>query len=368
MSSSSDRAASGRRRVDLAVLKSWNFAEFEAEERKGRLPYRIDHLRLSGIRLHWTDSLHTRRWQESASGSILGRVESLTVPFAQTLLMSADIRRASATLAMFESEANFLAATRRIMRPRRRSPLLVIACWLAEVIAGSGAFRRAGYRQAYRSVDVLYYFSDRQGPILADLLQLPEDRLRHLPFGIDTDFFVPRPEQGDRYLLAVGRDRGRDWSTFFEAVHSVDIPVKVCCRPSQIAGMKVPSNVEVLGHVSRSTYRQLLAGAGAVAVLTHPLSYPSGQSVVLEAMAMAKAVIATETPSLAEYLQPGIDCLTVPPHESAAARQQIESVLADRSLAKRLGVEGRRTVEAKFSAKRMWNSVAEDIFRLARTP
>lgn len=314
--------------------------------------------------MHWTDRLHGEGWQRSTRASLLRRVESLAVPFAQTVLMAPTIRRCDATIAMFESEANFLAALRRGVPRSRQSPLLVISCWLAHVLTRSSPRRRAGYRWAYRSVDLLYYFSTNQGEMLRDILRLPDERLRFLPFGVDTETFCPIGQRDEGYLLAVGRDKGRDWPTFFDAVKGLDMVVKVLCRPSQIAGLTVPGNVEILGHVDRERYRQLLGGATVVAVVTRPVEYPSGQSVLLEAMAMGKTVVATATPSLSEYLDDGSDCLAVPPGDADAVRERIEEAAGDEGLRARIGSAARRTVETAYSSDAMWDVVADDVFRL----
>ena len=94
-------------------------------------------------------------------------------------------------------------------------------------------------------------------------------------------------------VLAVGRDRGRDWRTFFDAVRNTDLRVRVVCRPALLAGLDVPANVEVVGVVDRASYRELLASAAVVAVITETLPYPTGQSVLLEAMAMGRCCVVT---------------------------------------------------------------------------
>lgn len=349
--------------LDLAVLKSWDFGQSRATS-DGKLPYRMDHLEQLGIRLHWTDRLLETAWLGSRSGRLIRSIESATVPFAQTVMLAPVIRRCAATLAFFESEANFLAVLRRLSRREVRTPFVVMTSWLSEVLSNAGRVRRYEYRWAYRSVDVVYYFSRNQGTILQQALGLPPERLRYLPFGVDTETFTPTGAPDEEYVLAVGRDRARDWPTLFEAVGSLDASVKVCCRPSQIRGLEVPENVELLGYVDRDRYRKLLGSAKVVAVLTKPVRYPSGQSVLLEAMAMGRTVVVTNTPSISDYIRDGVDCIAVPPGDPAAVRRAIEEAAADDALRGRIGANARRVVEERYNCATMWGSVARDLFEL----
>jgi glycosyltransferase involved in cell wall biosynthesis len=183
-----------------------------------------------------------------------------------------------------------------------------------------------------------------------------------VPFGIDEEFFQPgMAEEEEDFLLAVGRDRGRDWPTLFEAVRDVDLKVKLLCRPRDIEGFEVPSNVEVLGHVDRFTYRDLVARSQSVLVITRVLGYPSGQSVTLESMAMGKCCVVTETPAMRDYLSPAENAVTVPPGDPGLVRTAIEQVAGDRSLRDQVGRRARQDVDRRFTARQMWARIAEEL-------
>jgi glycosyltransferase involved in cell wall biosynthesis len=348
------------------VLKSPDFADWQTRHGGGwQLPYRIDHLEEHGLRLRWTDALYRQGWPESRVAAAIRRAEALTAPFAQTILMARTIAAAPITLAMFESEANALAAARRAWPGRRSSILAVVSCWLAQVLEGCRPARLAAYRWAYQSVDRLYYFSENQGPVLASHLGLSADRLRYLPFGVDDETFTPVGEDDGDYVLVVGRDSGRDWPTLFSALEGIDLPVKLCCRPRDIQGLRVPAGIEVLGYVDRTVYRRLLGRARVVAIATRPLLYPSGQSVLLEAMAMARTAVVTETTSLAGYVADGVTALCVPPGDAGAMRRRILEAAGDSDLRAHVGRNARDAVERSYSARAMWATVAADLLDLS---
>lgn len=351
--------------VDLAVLKSWDFSRWQTRYGGGwQLPYRMDHLASHGFRLRWTDKVHSAGWDRAGLARPLRMLESLTFPFVQTALMAPAIARSRIVLAMFESEANAVALARSLDPRRPRSALAVVTCWLAHVLTSCSEIRRAGYRRAYRYVDRIYYFSENQQPVLTELLGVDPARLVFIPFGVDDEMFVPPRDPDGGYALVVGRDRGRDWPTTFQAVRDIGMPVKVCCRRSDIAGLEIPSGVEVIGYVERDAYRRLLGRARVVLIATQPVVYPSGQSVLLEAMAMKRAVVVTDAPALRGYFRNGETALVAPVGDPAALRQRLLEAADDRELRGRLGEAGRAAVESSFSAKTMWAAVATDLLAL----
>lgn len=72
---------------------------------------------------------------------------------------------------------------------------------------------------------------------------------------------------------------------------------------------------------------------------------------ILEAMASAKPVVATAVGGTDEAVEDGVTGLLVAPSNPAALAEAIRKVLADRPLAERLGAEGRRRVQRRFSAE-----------------
>lgn len=352
--------------LPVALLKSPDFAAGTGDGAPG-LPYRIDHLEECGIRLHWTDAPHRRPWTWPPVAAAVRAQHRLGPPLLQTVALAPRLARCPVTLAMFESEANALAVLRRAgVPPFRRTRLAVIACWLAELLPGLPARRRAWYRLAYEQVDRLFFFSSNQRPILAEHLGLDDERLRFVPYGVDDEYFRPAGGAGGGFVLAAGRDRGRDWPTTFEAVRGTGLRMKVLCRPRELAGLDIPTEVEVVGYVDRAAYRDLLDRAEAVVVATHERAYPSGQSVFLEAMAMAKPCVVTETPAMADYLRPGTNAVGVPRGDAAALREALVRLGADPDLRSRLGTAAAADVRSRLTARRMWHTIGAELKALAR--
>lgn len=343
----------------LVVLKSPPYGEWQRTH-PGTLPYGIQHLAEHGWSLQWTDARHRRPWNHR----VVGRLEALATPFVQTVAMASRIRRADAVLAMFESEGHASAAWRAMVPAfgRRRAPLVIVSCWLGELAQTLPERRLRLYRRLYRHVDVVTVFSHNQVPILQERLGIPAHRIAVVPFGIHLQDLAHLPTRDDGGVVAVGRDRGRDWATFFDAVRGTGWKVTVATRPSQVQGLDVPAEVELLGYVDRPRYLELLASATVVVLTTHDLAYPTGQTVLLEAFALGKPVVVTATPAMAEYLPEG-GALPVPLHDAAAVRAAIAAVLADASRRWAMGSAAQVWAERRASDATMWHAIGRALER-----
>jgi glycosyltransferase involved in cell wall biosynthesis len=346
--------------VRITLLKSGSYASW-ASERPGTLPYRFDLLARRATELSYTDAHLEGRWSRPPIASLVATAERAFVPFVQTLLLLRRMRRSDAVLAMFESEGHFLAALRWLRFPASRRPVFgVVTCWLTPLLASAGPRKLRWYRRLYSSVDRVFVLSSSQVAPTAVALGLPEDRVRFVHFGVDAETFAPEDAVEGDYVLVAGRDRSRDWPTAFEAARGSDLRFKVLARPSDLRGLEPPANVEVLGYRPFEEYRRLLLGARVVVVAVTPRAYPTGQTVLLEAMAAGKAAVVTSTPALADYLT-GSNAVEVAPGRPDELRAAIERVAADADLRRSLGAEGRRFVEERANADRMWRTVADEL-------
>ena len=354
-----DRAR--REPEDVVVLHAFEPAALDAAAVDGKLPYRMDELAEHGIALDVPRAVERGPWSSAPVRAIVGPLERIGVPFLQTALAARSIRDADAVVAMFESQANALAVLRRFPLRRLRQPrFVVITCWLTNELLHASPGRRRIYRWAYRSIDAVLVLSENQQAPLASALGLPESKVRAVAFGIDTEYFRPQPDREERDLVvAVGRDSGRDWKTFLDAVRDTDFDVVVATRPRMLDGIDVPRNVTVAGYVDRDEYRELLARASVVAVITQDLVYPTGQSVLLEAMAMGKCCVVTGTAALSEYVRNGTDAVVVGVGDVSGTRRALADACADPEARRRIGAEASRQVDARFSARAMWASIAE---------
>jgi glycosyltransferase involved in cell wall biosynthesis len=318
----------------------------------GPLPYRIDLLRHHRFEPVWTD-----RHLSGALARVARWGERYTVPWVQALLTRRDRRRAVATLAMFESEGHGLALWRRLTG-RRRPPLVVVSCWLAE-LAHRHPGRRRLYRWLYRAVDTVVVFSANQRDTLVGRLGLAPDAVAVVRFGVDLEELAAVGTRDTGTVVAAGRDLGRDWATLVRAATGAGWRVELLTRPQQVAGLDLPAEVHLRGAVGRGEYLRVLSDAGVVVIPTEVREYPTGQTVLLEAMALGKACVVTDTPAMREYVTDGVDAVLVPPGDPVALRSAVDQLLADDGRRAALGAAARRTSRTSGGAAAMWEAVAE---------
>jgi glycosyltransferase involved in cell wall biosynthesis len=78
---------------------------------------------------------------------------------------------------------------------------------------------------------------------------------------------------------------------------------------------------------------------------------------IIEAMAMGKPVVASKIGGIPEAFIHGVNGLTVEPGDIKNLSKSMHSLLVDREKAQRMGKEGKRIYEEKFSAKIMTENI-----------
>lgn len=242
-------------------------------------------------------------------------------------------------------------------------------------LARAGAWRRLTLRRWYAFTRMQRRVARRLGRLVtvsqtaardaAAWLDLPADRLRVVPNGVDGEVFRPRPGHG--------RIPGRVVTTA-----SADVPLKglvvllealAKVRTERPAGLVVVGGLEpggraraavdrlglaeavtVLDGLPEEELAALLASAEAAVV---PSLYEGFSLPAVEAMACGTPLVATTAGALPEVVGPdGGAGLLVDPGDPEALAAALARVLADGGLRRRLGRAGRRRVLRRFTWER----------------
>jgi glycosyltransferase involved in cell wall biosynthesis len=91
----------------------------------------------------------------------------------------------------------------------------------------------------------------------------------------------------------------------------------------------------------------------AIDILVIPSLLEGFPMITLEAMAMAKPIIATNIDGITEQITDGINGILIPPKDPSAMAQAIITLINNREKAKAMGLAARKKVEQEFSVEKM---------------
>ena len=299
-----------------------------------------NHLAAEGIEARIHDALLTRRPFPPPLDRIAWNARELTLPL--------EVGR---TDVIFTPLANFLPLTARA----RGIPTVVVNYGLNLIRRRASRSRRALLDRSLRAAERVVFLGDSQRMELVERAGLRADRAATMLLPVDEHYFAPQGLPGDGDVLTVGKDLARDYQTFSAAIRALDVRVRLAVYPRNIEGIDLPPNAEAR-RLSSPELREAYARAACVVLPQRRDDYlygseGGGLTALLEAMAMGKAVVATERAILRDYVEDGVDALVVPPEDPAALREAIERVLGDRELAARLGAAARARVERAHTTR-----------------
>jgi hypothetical protein len=168
-----------------------------------------------------------------------------------------------------------------------------------------------------------------------------------------TGYDLTGCEPGD--FIFSGGDSMRDYPTLFRAVRGLDVRVFVATR-LQSLGAELPDNVTVKA-VSDAEFRQLMVAARLVVIplAMHRLR-TSGQQSYLNAMALGKPVIVTDTLDAPYYIEHDHTGLVVPSGDHFALREALVEALARPSALRAMG-EAARAAALPLDQEYTWSNV-----------
>jgi glycosyltransferase involved in cell wall biosynthesis len=235
------------------------------------------------------------------------------------------------------------------------------------------ALRRTIGWMALRSAARLLFTSLDYGraSYIRPLLRGHERRIDELPNGVDLDSFTPgvaAPELRARHCLAPGERvallvAGLDRAHYFKGVGAflaalAQLPAHVRgvivgdgdLRPAYAAAAQELGLGERVAFAGRVSDRELpdYYRLADVAVLPSVTMGEAFGLVLVEALACATPVVASDLPGVRTVVDPGVDGLLVPPGDSDALAAALTRVLGDERERCAMGRRGRAKVAARY--------------------
>ncbi len=244
-----------------------------------------------------------------------------------------------------------------LLRLRRRRPAHV-----AILLWPSKPKKAALLRFATPGIDRFIVWPVVQRRFVEQRLHVAPERFIEARAPADIAFWRPMEGAGDM-ICSVGQEM-RDYGTLVDALRSLDVRCHIAAGSgllntrflerewrSTVGDRELPANVTI-GRKSHAELRELYARSRFVVVPLRPSDNDNGITVILEAFAMGRAVICTETAGQVGVLQDGVNCLRVPPGDPAALRRAIERLWNDPEECARLGTAARELVATQHGQDR----------------
>lgn len=184
--------------------------------------------------------------------------------------------------------------------------------------------------------------------------------------GVDTDYYQALPESDQKpvVLLASRMLWDKGVGTFVEAAQILQ---QENLARFVLVGEPDPGNpasieLQMLRRWEQSGIIEWWGFREDMRVVfaeSHLVTLPSlGEgipTVLLEAAACSRAIVATDVPGCRDVVQHGINGLLVPPNNPQALADAIKQLLEDESLRRRMGKKGRQLVLERFSSQNINN-------------
>jgi glycosyltransferase involved in cell wall biosynthesis len=184
--------------------------------------------------------------------------------------------------------------------------------------------------------------------------EIPRSRTHVLINSVDAAFFSGAENTPLESLVVAAGAQDRDYPTLVHACSGLPLKLIIAAgstwypSPHGLDLSSLPPNVEV-GPANYVQLRELYRRAQFIVVPLHAAHHACGYSVIAEAMAMGKAVIATRTELPGDHLSPGETGLYVRPGSVEDLRAAIEMLLSNPSLAVKMGRRGRERFLSLFT-------------------
>jgi glycosyltransferase involved in cell wall biosynthesis len=258
-------------------------------------------------------------------------------------------RRYAAILATGEDVGLCLALLARVL-PRR--PRILLICHNMTTPRRAFFLRRLRVGAAIARFQCL---SETQARTLARRYAIPADRIQVVYWHVDHNFFRPDRTAAVRNQICSAGMASRDYATLLQATRGLDIDVRIAAdspwfrQRLNISASDLSERVEMRSYGSYAALRQLYAESLFVVVPLLDVDFSAGYTVILEAMAMGKAVIVSRIKQRDDFVVDGWNGFYVAPGDPAGLRQRIQFLLGNPDEARRLGANGRKVVEERFT-------------------
>jgi glycosyltransferase involved in cell wall biosynthesis len=194
------------------------------------------------------------------------------------------------------------------------------------------AFMRWCFSSVYRCI----CSSTQEANYYTRTFRWPSRKAAFVPFHTNPEFLERKTAAEEPFVIAAGRTF-RDYPTLVEAFRGIAPRLLIVASPGTLGPAPLPPNVTVAYDLPLTDLLERVARSMFVVLPLEVREISTGQTVLLEAMSMGKAVIATRVSGTAEYIDDMRTGMLVPPNDPEALRAAVLRLASDAELRRRLG-------------------------------
>ncbi len=207
-------------------------------------------------------------------------------------------------------------------------------------------WKRRLFSYAYERVDDLRVHSNMEIQLYHDYFSIPKDRIHLSLWSMNPPEVEPGGSliTGD-YMTAIGGN-SRDYQTLLAACWKTpEIPMVWVVRPENVAGLDLPPHVRVFCNTSYPVAMNYLAHSRAMVLPLKGAEVPCGHVTLVSAMFLGKAILATDSAGIHDYVAEGVTGMLCRPADPEHMVSCMRLLWRDRELNERMGENGLRFAE-----------------------
>jgi glycosyltransferase involved in cell wall biosynthesis len=300
-------------------------------------------------RAYLFDDLFAKRYDESILDSFPGIALSQALPRYVRLAMAVRRLYDDYDVIVSWSERVSLALMTLDRLFGSRKPHIAMMYWFSRP---SVRVPMQAFNETLRAVVT---WSSVQRAYAIERLGIPSNKIYLIKHFVDQLFWQPREVETDR-VCSAGSEM-RDYPTLIEALRGTGIPCHIASDHVRIDRLGFARRVAIeayspiasgnitAGRKTATELRDLYARSRCVVVPLQPSDTDNGITVILEAMAMGKAVICSRTRGQVDVIKDGVTGLLVPVGDPKALREAILTLWAHPERAAEMGRAARAHVQ-----------------------
>jgi len=287
-----------------------------------------------------------------ATATGLRRLLYRLLPGDVALTLAAFISRKRYRVVIAWTDTGALLFALLLMLRRTRQPLVAMMFWI------SRPWKARLLKLVHGRIDRIILWTSAHRDFAVGKLGVPASKIAYIPHYVDDRFFRPMPVEGGTDMICSAGREMRDYPTLIAAMRGLDIRCHIAAgvfrgklEPTVRAIYRngpLPENVTV-GLLPPDRLRAMYARSRFVVVPLLPTDSDNGLSVILEAMAMGKAVICSRVEGQRDVIREGTTGVLVPQGDPLALRRAIQYLWNNEDVARTMGKEGRLHIERHHS-------------------